>query len=96
MFQFLFFQKKNKMWQKVTNDEHAHYKDICNVSKSCDRPEIVYRNVRSSGFMRPKPKSDNGAERCRKLGNSLFEEKKWSKAMELYNQSICAAEFSPS
>lgn len=84
------------MWQKVTNDKHAHYKDFCNGVKVSDRPEVIYRNLQSGGLMTPKPKSDYGSEMCRKVGNNLFEENKWSKAMEMYNRSICAAETMPS
>lgn len=84
------------MWQKVSKDENAHYKDICNEPNLPERPESVYKGLQSQGLMIPKPKSDHGSDMCRKVGNKLFEEGKWLRAIELYNRSLCCAERAPS
>ncbi len=80
------------MWQKVSTDEHAHYKDFCNGQKTSDRPEIIYRSLKSDGYMAPPLKSDRRSESYRKIGNQSFGNGKWSKAMESYNRSLCYAE----
>lgn len=84
------------MWQKVSKDEHAHYKDFCNECKAPDRPELVYKKLKAAGLMIPKPKNDSISINHRQNGNKLFAEKKWSKAMNSYNRSLCLAEKSPS
>lgn len=79
------------MWQKVTKDEHAHYIDFCNGVKVSDRPEIIYKAIKSQGYLTPQPKSDVQSNALRKSGNREFGQKKWSDAMEYYNRSLCCA-----
>lgn len=80
------------MWQKVTNDEHAHYKDFCNPRKTHDRPEKIYRKIRSQGLLVPKNKNDLQSTVARNIGNESFMNGKFLSAMNSYNRSLCAAE----
>lgn len=84
------------MWQKVSKDEHAHYKDFCNGQKTSDRPEIIFKSMKAFGYMTKNSKNDQKAEMYRKDGNRKFVEKKWLKAMDLYNSSLCAAKVTSS
>lgn len=86
------------LWQKESEEKDALYIDISkplpNKIKDFEKTNLLYVNKMLKSIERDyaRYKDDNLALKLRQDGNTLFAKKKWDKAMDKYNRSLCYAE----